>query len=291
MTGVNQLTQPNEVIGQLMADLQAGTPAAQTLLELMKLPPDYNLNSLFTGLVADTDVQHAFARLREMHPASDYAKRCWQRWHVNLDALDNGASSLGIGSPTIVNDGRMSTNTTLQFNYLNDIELNATAIAALATNGLSMTVSQSGVYRISGSFCLAFYPSNALVGDFSDRVVEVTDSSFLKTPLNVMLKVTASAGVAPRSYHTLFDTFMSQADLQANRKRFVGGSTELRLIAGDKLSVGFQRGSQLGRYRRVVGGVTAYAKEVIGLSKFASTDIGANSVRDTQNWLELIRLS
>lgn len=291
MTGIKNLTQSDEVIKRLMTDLQANNIDALALLNHFKKPATYDLDAVFTTLSADSDIMQAFNHLREQHPASDYARRSWQRFSVNADALANNTTTYGLGGITAVNDAFCSNGSIVAFKDLGEYETQAAVCSSLDVTGKRLTVSQGGLYQLSASFCLGFFPSDSYTVDFSDRVVELAGSGLLKTPVQFTLVIIPAGQTAPRSWHPLVTSTLSQQDMIAGRKRVMGGSLSLKLVAGDTVELIFNRGSQLGRYRKTVAGSSTYTSEHIGYSKYVSNLIGSNPVRDIHNWVEILRLA
>lgn len=297
MSTMTQLTQTDEVISRLMTDLQAGSADATALLNHLKTPATYDLPVLFTALTADTEVKAAFSGLQELLPASTYTKRAWHRYHLNADNAALELTSVMYPALTALNDGKMSRADLLVFSNMDDREYTAVTAAELAGNGTYFNVMQDGVYRISASFCLRFYPKaqGNVTADFSDQTVTLAAPSFKTTPVDVIATVTSDGllglGASPRSYHRLAEGRMSQGDLMGGRKRSLGGSIELRLVAGDRVSLIFERGSRLGTYSKTVGGVTTVTEEAIGFAKVVGPYFYSNTSRDEQNWVEVTRIS
>lgn len=288
----NNLTQTNEVIARLLQDLANNTGNAQELRELLKVPSTYDLAAIFNTLRVDPDVQNAFKRLKASQPASNYAHRSRQRWYVNASTVDANTTTQGFGSSTLSNDAFLSSDQEVVFDVTDDREQASAPATSIESGNKKLIIAQDGVYRINTALCMSFYPEGVLTGDFSDRQVEFIHTDMLTTPVKAFLTVTPIApATAARSHHVMVNGRLSQGDMSGNRKRFFGGSVELRLLAGDRVSLHLQRGSQMGRYKRVVSGVTSYVKEVIGLTKTFAPFIGSNPANDDQNWLEIIRIS
>ena len=291
MTGTKNLVQSDEVINRLMVDLQSNSSDAIALRNHFKIPQTYDLATTFNTLTGDPLVIQAFERMREQHPASDYGHRSWQRFSVNPDVMLNNAGSAGLSGITNTNDAYSSNGAIIAFKDLGDSEAGAPTCAALDITGKRLTVSQGGLYQLSAAFCMGFFPSDGYTTDFSDRVVEITNTNLLQTPVSFMAVVIPAGQTVPRSWHPLITSSLSQQDMINGRRRVMGGSHTLKLVAGDTVEMIFNRGSRLGRYRKTVSGTSTYVNEHIAFSKYVSNLVGANPVRDMHNWVEILRLS
>lgn len=290
MTTTHSLTEPGEAIGLLLQELQSATPAAQQLRESLKIPRTYDDPAIWSAAAVNPAVITAFDRINENLPTSDYGARARRRFSINPDSLGNGFTNTILTSIRVVDDGRKTASAALQWNDLGDVTSGTSEIATLNVTRHKITIATGGLYSFMANFCLGFYPITHLDEAFDDQTVNFFDTTMKGVGFKVYLEVWQ--GNTMEYTLTLIDGMLSRMDFSERRKRFFGGSKDIALTAGSVVKIVMQRDTRLGRYGKTPagGGATVYTPEGIGFSKFVPID-APNQLRDTQNWLEIIRLA
>lgn len=289
-TTTHILTQPDEAIGLLLQELQGNTTQAQQLREALKKPQTYNDLTIWQAAVVKPLVMNAFGRLRENLPESTYAARARRRFSINPDALGLGFTNTILASPTAVDDNRKSASHVMQWLDLGDTTVGPAEIAFLDATRRKIAISAAGLYSINASFCLGFFPTTSMAASFDDQTITYTNGTMKGVGVKIFLEVWQ--GNTMEYVLPLAECMLSRADMFDRRRRFVGGSKDIQLTAGSSVRIVIQRDSRLGRYSKLNVGnpIPVMSNEGIGFSKFIPVD-AANQQRDTQNWLEIVRLA
>ncbi len=290
MTTTHSLTEPGEAVGLLLQELQSGTPAAQQLRESLKIPRIYDNQVIWSTAAAKPEVIAAFDRINENLPTSNYGVRARRRFSINPDALSIGHTNTILTSLRIADDGRKTASALLQWNDLGETTPGTSEIATLDVTRRKITITSPGLYSFMASFCLGFYPITHLNAAFDDQTTSFFDTTMKGVGFRVYLEVWQ--GNTMEYTLTLIDGMLSRADFSDRRKRFFGGSKDIVLTAGSVVKIVMQRDTRIGRYMKNISGnpTPVTTPEGIGFSKFIPID-ASDQLRDTQNWLEIIRLA
>lgn len=290
MTTTHSLPETGEAIGILLQELQGDTPAAQQLRESLKLPKTYDDRTIWEAAAVLPVVVTAFDRLNENLPTSTYAARARHRFSINPDSLAASFSNTIHPAPTAVDDNRKSASAVMQWNDLGDTAVGPSETVFIDASRRKFAIVTTGLYSISTSLCLSFFPTTHLDATFDDQTITTTNNTMKGVGVRMIMEV-YQANVLEYSL-TLVDGMLSRADLINRRRRFMGGSIDIELTAGSSVRFVFQRDSRLGRYSKLNAGnpTPVVTNEGVGFSKFIPAD-ATNQLRDTQNWVEFVRLA
>lgn len=286
------LTEPNEVVGLFLKELQNNTVSAGQLRELLKQPTTYDNNTIWFEVTQNADVKAAFKRLQENLPASDYASRAWRRYHLNTDSVGVGYTSQVMTNAygTAINE--LASSHTLQWNDLGETSSGTQDISFLDVTSRKITIPAPGLYRFMLSLCMGFFPVGYASTDFSLFDVGNLNANRTGLKFNTTLEIYGGSPSARTHVLPLLSGVLSRRDLLDRRKRFFGGSVEVNLPAGAVIQIVTQRAARMCTFSRVIPGTlnVETVNESMGFSKFIPFD-AVNQQRDTQNWLEVARLA
>lgn len=280
MTEIAKIVETVETTKALLAELQANSTASQVLRQ--EVTEDQTCDfSTVPSILQEVSMKAAFAHLQEFGTPSAYANRFWQNFWINNDAVSTARTLITLGSDTHTKSNQL---TRSRFVPFSDIVDRSEVIdgASLDNDVTNITINQTGVWIVSWTCALGFYPEGYGNQAFGGMTIDPVLTDVVKAGMGLVITDGANTRYAGFSEASLTGKHLKEGSMKT-----IGGSQVMKINQGSKIRLFMARSGGIGSFMNV----TTPIKETIGLRKMQNTLTGGIPARDASNFLSLIRIS